>query len=167
MTKREIRNLVSWSVEEAPPEARIGGVLRSVLSTLDAVASLGAATGAASRPTWTLPADPDAYVGIGVVRVSGHAPWLPGGRSSRRRLQATRRAVLVADAADRRVPTLVPLEHMRIARARCHSVRRGVRYAEAPWTLTLTGAGTVDVRGAWLALAWIGHVAGWPEPARG
>lgn len=32
-------------------------------------------------------------------------------------------------------------------------------------TLTLDGAGTVDVDGAWLALAWVGLLAGWPEPA--
>jgi hypothetical protein len=53
---------------------------------------------------------------------------------------------------------------LRIAAARCRTVGRRTRYAQSPWTLTLTGAGTVDVDGAWLALAWIGQLAGWPEP---
>ena len=58
----------------------------------------------------------------------------------------------------------MPLDQLRIARAHCRSGRRPTRHAHAPWTLTLTGEGTVDVHGPWLALAWIGHLAGWPEP---
>lgn len=166
MTQREIRDSVSWTVEESPPGARTGRLLRTVFGTIDAVASFGASAGASTGPTWTLPADPDAYVDIGLVQVQGDAPWLLEGRVRRHRLQATQRAVLVADTAGRRAPELVPVDALRIVRARPRSGRHQTRHAEAPWTLTLTGAGDVDVHGAWLALAWIGHVAGWPEPTR-
>ena len=29
------------------------------------------------------------------------------------------------------------------------------------------GRDTLTLSGAWLALAWMGHLAGWPEPAAG
>lgn len=167
MTQREIGEIVSWTVEESPPRARIGRLLRTVVSSIDAVASFGATAGASTGPTWSLPADPDAYVDIGLVRVQGDAPWLFEGRARRQRLQATQRAVLVTDPAGRRAPALVPVNELRIAQARPQYGRRQTRHAEAPWTLTLTGAGNIEMHGAWLALAWIGHVAGWPEPARG
>jgi hypothetical protein len=165
VTQREIRELVSWTVEESPPRARIGRLLRTVVSTVDAVASFGATAGASAGPTWRLPADPDAYVDIGLVHGQGDAPWLLGGRAGRQRLQATQRAVLVTDTAGRRAPEPVPVHQLRIAQARPRG--RRTRHAAAPWTLTLTGAGDVDMHGAWLALAWIGHLAGWPEPASG
>jgi len=58
----------------------------------------------------------------------------------------------------------VPLAELRIDRARAHGVGRRDRRPHTRWTLSLTGAGTVEVDGAWLALAWLGHLAGWPEP---
>ena len=167
VTQRELRNLVTWTVEESPPRARIGRLFRTVVSTIDTVASFGATAGASTGPTWTLPADPDAYVDIGLVQVRGDAPWLLGGRVRRQRLQATQRAVMVSDTAGRRAPALVPVKELRIAHVRPRSGRRQSRHAEAPWTLALTGSGNVDVHGPWLALAWIGHVAGWPEPVTG
>jgi hypothetical protein len=43
---------------------------------------------------------------------------------------------------------------------------RRPRQAAAPWRLEVSdGTGTGSLAGAWLALAWIGTVAGWPEPA--
>lgn len=165
MTQQELVQRVSWTVEPAPPEARVAGVLTGLLGAVAAVASLGSTTGAALRPTWELPADPDEYVGLGPVRVRGQAPWLPGGTGGRYRLRATQRTAWVDRAAARRPPVEVPLGELSVARARHHGVGRGARRPEARWTLTLTGAGTVEVQGAWLALAWVGQLAGWPEPA--
>jgi hypothetical protein len=159
-----LQQRVSWTVEPAPPEVRVGGLLQSVLSAAATVVTFGSTTGAPDKATWTLPADPDAYVDIGPVKVRGDAPWLPGGPGTRHQLRATQRAVLVDDGTGRRPPVPVPLADLRIGAARCRSAGRRTRYAQSAWTLTLTGAGSVEVDGAWLALAWIGSLAGWPEP---
>jgi hypothetical protein len=79
VTQQELVQRVSWTVEPAPPEARVAGALTGLLGAVAAVVSLGSTTGAPLRPTWELPADPDEYVGLGLVRVRGQAPWLPGG----------------------------------------------------------------------------------------
>jgi hypothetical protein len=58
----------------------------------------------------------------------------------------------------------VPVEAWRVVEAVPRN--RPERHAEVPWTLTVTdGPHTGALTGAWLALAWIGHLAGWPEPA--
>jgi hypothetical protein len=165
VTQQQLAALVPWTVEEPPLEARVGGLLTGALSLVSTVVTFGTSTGAPPQPTWDLPADPDDYVGLGVVRLRGEAPWLPGPAGARHRLRATQRLALVDDAAGRRPPVPVPLAELRVERARPHGVGRRDRRAHARWTLTLTGAGTVEVEGAWLALAWLGHLAGWPEPS--
>ena len=166
MTDGRLRTLVTWTVEDPPPEARLGRVLGAVASTAATVATLGTTTGARPAPTWALPADPGAYVDLGQVGARGDAPWLPGRPGARHRLQATQRAVLVDDGTGRRPPAPVPVDELRIARARPRRPGRRSRYPTAPWVLRLEGTGevAVEVDGAWLALAWIGHLAGWPEP---
>jgi len=165
VTRGALQQRVGWTVQDAPPEARLVSLLGGVVSAVATVATLGSTTGAPPRPTWTLPADPDAYVDLGPVQVRGNAPWLPGAAGIRHRLQATQRAVLVEDGTGRRPPAPVPVADLRIADARPRTRGRRNRHPDAAWTLTLTGAGTVEVDGAWLALAWIGQLAGWPEPA--
>lgn len=164
MTDGQLRALVTWTVEDPPPEARLGQLLSAVVSTAATLATLGTTTGARPAPSWALPTDPGAYVDLGQVGARGDAPWLPGRPGARHRLQATQRTVLVDGATGRRPPTPVPLADLRIARARPRRPGRHSRYPTAPWLLTLEGAGAVEVDGAWLALAWIGHLAGWPEP---
>ena len=70
VSEAELRGLVKWSVQDAPPEARAGRVLSTVLHAVSAVVTLGAdAAVGARRPTWTVPADPAAYLDLGVVRL--------------------------------------------------------------------------------------------------
>ena len=165
MAARDMQERVSWTVEDPPPGARLTNVVRAVVSTVATVATLGTTTGARAQPTWTRGEDPDAYVDMGQVHVRGDVPWLPGRPGARHRLRATSRAVLLDDGRGRRVPTQVPLAGTRIVGARPRGAGRPGRHADAPWTLTVAGEGTVVVEGAWLALAWIGLLAGWPEPA--
>jgi len=133
-------------------------VLGSLLHLTSTVLTLGAdaATGA-RRPTWDVPADPGAYLDLGPVELQ-----LPAGTRSER-VRATRREVWSTSA--QRPPERLPVETWAVLEAAPHG-HPGRRDAEAPWTLTVSdGRQTGTLRGAWLALAWIGTLAGWPEPA--
>ncbi|PRY49719.1 hypothetical protein LY71_105163 [Geodermatophilus tzadiensis] len=158
MGEAELRDLVGWTVEDAPPEARAGRVLGAVLHAVSAVVTLGAdAAGGARRPAWTVPADPAAYLDLGAVRLH----WPPSAPGEA--VAASR--VGVWALAPGRPPRALPVEAWRVLRAVPATGSRRPRQAAAPWRLEVgdgTGSGTLT--GAWLALAWIGTLAGWPEP---
>jgi hypothetical protein len=165
VSDEDLRRLVGWTVEDAPPEVRVGQALGGLLKGVSALVTLGAdaATGA-RRATWTLPADPAAYLDLGVVRL--HWPAAAPGEQ----VQASREAVWATSGRTERPPRRLPVGTWRVVAAVPGSGSRRPRHASAPWRLDLTdGAGTGSLSGAWLALAWIGRLAGWPEPvpARG
>lgn len=166
MAERTVLDVVTWTVQETPPGVRALHGTARLLNTLWVAGTLGAgATGAPPAPDWRLPDDPDAYVGIGVVKLSGRAPWLPpAGR--RHLVRANRRAAWVTSGTDRRPAVRMPLETLRLSRAEATSPARHRKHAEARWTLALTdGTGTLGLSGAWLALAFLGYLAGWAEPS--
>jgi hypothetical protein len=157
VTEREMRDVVGWTVEDTSPGRAAGRRLGAVLHAVSTVVTFGAdATSGARRPTWSLPADPGAFVDLGEVRLRG-----TGGRSGR--VTATRGAAWLTPVRADRPPERLRLEPLGIVAAAPRS--RPSREASAPWTLTLTdGSAQVTLEGAWLALAWLGHLAGWPEP---
>ncbi|SDY32042.1 hypothetical protein SAMN05661080_03060 [Modestobacter sp. DSM 44400] len=108
--------------------------------------TLGAdATSGARRPTWDVPADPDAYLDLGPVKL--RLPATARGE----RVQATRRDVWTTRPGG--PPARVPVEIWRIVDAVRRNRPEG-RHADAPWTLSVTdGSGTGSLTGAWLALA--------------
>ncbi len=157
MSADELRRLVGWAVEDPSTgqsaARRLGGLfhLLSTVVTLGADASMGA-----RRTTWDVPADPAGYLDLGPVelRVPGTAPA--------QRVRATRREVWTTPAG--RPPAQLPVQAWQVTEAVPRDAA-GRRDADAVWTLTVTdGAGPGTLTGAWLALAWIGHLAGWPEP---
>ena len=157
MSAEELRRQVGWTVEDPSPAVRAGWLLGAVFHLASTVATFGAdAGGDARRPGWTLPADPSGYLDLGRVTL-----WLPADAPSVP-VQATRTGVWATPSG--RPPRPLPVQGWRVLRAvPAGSVPR--RHPEAEWLLTVTD-GTVEgtLSGAWLALAWIGHVAGWPEP---
>jgi hypothetical protein len=158
MTETDLRALVDWTVEDSPPGRSVARALGALVHLASTVVSLGADAGTgARRPTWDVPADPGGYVDLGAVQLR-----LP--TTARAELvQATRRNVWTTSPG--RPPSRLPVESWRVAGAVPRS-RPARRHANAPWTLTVTdGVRTGSLTGAWLALAWIGHLAGWPEPA--
>ncbi|WP_139173791.1 hypothetical protein [Geodermatophilus telluris] len=158
MGEAELRGLVGWTVQDAPPEARAGRVLGAVLHAVSAVVTLGAdAAAGARRPTWTVPADPAAYLDLGAVRLRwpASAPGEP--------VAASREGVWAVPPG--RPPRALPVTSWRVLRAVPATGSRRPRQAEASWQLEVgDGEGTGSLTGAWLALAWIGTLAGWPEP---
>lgn len=159
MSEAELRGLVGWTVQDAPPEARVGRVLGRVLHAVSAVVTFGADAAAGARPpTWAVPADPAAYLDLGVVRLRWPAS-APG-----ELVQASREGVWAV--APGRPARPVPVGSWRVVGAVPGTGSRRPRQAGAPWRLDVTdGTGTGSLTGAWLALAWIGSLAGWPEPA--
>jgi hypothetical protein len=161
MSEADLRALVDWTVQDAPPGARAGRVLGGLLHLVSTVATMGAdASSGARRPTWDLPADPDAYLDLGPVELRLPATARAEG------VQATRREVWTTRPGG--PPSRLPVEALRVVDAVPGTGSDHPRHAAATWTLTLTdGSRTGTLTGAWLALAWIGHLAGWPEPAAG
>jgi hypothetical protein len=157
VSTEELRRLVGWTVEDPSAGRSAGRVLGGLFHLLSTVVTLGAdARMGARRPSWDVPADPNAYVDLGPLELR-----LPS-TARAQRVQASRREVWTTSTE--RPPARLPVEGWRVTGAapRHHSGRRD---AEAPWTLTVTdGTATGTLTGAWLALAWIGHLAGWPEP---
>lgn len=153
-----MRALVDWTVEDPPPAHRAGRVLGGLLHAVSIVVTLGADAGlGARRPTWDLPTDPAEYLDLGPVELR----WPPTARAER--VQATRRAVWTTSPG--RPPSQVPVGELRVVEAVPDTAPQ--RHPEAVWRLTVTdGRQTGTLLGAWLALAWIGTLAGWPEPAR-
>jgi hypothetical protein len=160
VSEAELRGLVGWSVQDAPAEARAGRALGAVLHAVSTVVTLGAdAAAGARRPTWTVPADPAAYLDLGVVRL--HWPASAPGE----RVAASREGVWALTPG--RPPRALPVGSWQVVRAVPGTGFRRPRQAGAPWRLEVgDGTGTGSLAGAWLALAWIGSLAGWPEPAR-
>jgi hypothetical protein len=157
----ELRRMVTWTVEDPPPEARAGRVLGGVFRAVSAVVTLGADAALGARtPGWTVPADPADYLDLGVVelRWPDDAPAEP--------VEATRDAVWVAGPG--RPARRLPVEGWRVVRAVPGNGSRRPRQSTSPWRLEVTdGSVTGSLTGAWLALAWIGHLARWPEPTTG
>ncbi len=61
----------------------------------------------------------------------------------------------------------VPLEHLRILAA--EPIGRDRKDPRARWRLEVTDVreprASITITGEWISLAWLGHLAGWPEPA--
>ncbi|MGY1838717.1 MULTISPECIES: hypothetical protein [unclassified Modestobacter] len=154
----ELRAQVAWPVADPPVRVRAGRVLGGLFHLASTVATLGADAGVgARRPSWSVPRDPDAYLGLGAVRLR----WPEDAPAEQ--VQATRRGVWATGPGA--PPREVPVRQLRVVAATPDG-SPGSRWPEAAWTLTLTdGSRTGTLSGAWLALAWIGHLAGWPDPS--
>ena len=161
MSDQELRRLVRWTVQDPPPEARAGRALGAVLHLASTVVTLGAdAASGARAASWSVPADPEGFLGLGVVQLRWPAT------APAEQVQATRQAAWATSARSERPPRRLPIESWHVTAAVPGTGSRRPRHARAPWRLTVTdGVASGSLSGAWLALAWIGHLAGWPEPA--
>ncbi|MGY5883856.1 hypothetical protein [Modestobacter lacusdianchii] len=159
MSADELRRRVDWTVQDPPPGVRAGRALSSVLHAVSTVVTLGADAALGTRRVgWSLPADPAAYLDLGVVRLR----W-PAGATAEP-VQATQEGVWATPEG--RPARRLPVEGWRVVAAVPDTGSARSRHPEAEWQLTLTdGTTTGSLSGAWLALAWIGHLAGWPDPA--
>jgi len=159
-----VRDVVRWTVQDPPPEARVVRRVGSLVDGLLVLATWGTETGGATPPSWLLPPDLDTYADLGVLRLRGDAPWLP--RAGRRglRVRATRRDAWVDGT--RGPATRIPLEELSLTDAHPLSRSRRPKHPDAQWSLSAAGSSaSIRLDGAWLGLAYVGLLAGWPEPA--
>lgn len=159
MSIDELRARVGWTVAEPPRGRAVGRVAEGLLKAVSTVVTFGADAGTgARRPSWDVPGDPDAYLDLGSVTLR----W-PAGAAAEP-VRASARGVWATSASADRPPRRLPVQDWQVTGA-VPDGGAASRDPEARWTLTVTdGTTTGSLSGAWLALAWIGSVAGWPEP---
>lgn len=159
---------VAWAVVPAAPGARAGRWATHALTLVVQTLGVGQggtrinAVGDLDRLDPRIGTDP-----LGVVRVSGTGPGLPGGKGPWRATVRTGALILEAHPSDDVPVDLdLPLRRLRLVDAR--KLGRGGRWPRTPdarWRLHLVGAGyDVTVEGTWVLLAHLGTLAGWPQP---
>ena len=127
----------------------------------------GLTLGRGVRPRLRLPEDPDEPVDLG-LRVSGGSPWTlrPVAGDGEAALFVSRRDVWTdAGSLDgkRRLP--FPARTMRVLSAE-HIGPGSSRLPRSRWRITVGDDGNrVTITGRWLAIAFLGTVAGWPDPS--
>ena len=173
MTTPRVQDAISWRRPRRPRRGAresagaATGLVRAAVDLALSIAHGNAPAGDVSSlgdEAPRVPRDPAAPVPeLPCVVVGGTADWLPAGAEGAE-LWAARSRTWVA----------LPGEARDLELDRATLALRSLVLApgeEAPWTLdspcraTLVGPGTdVVVEGSWLAVAWLGHLAGWPDP---
>jgi len=171
----KVRDVVAWTVDPNTAWRAWDVVLHDFLLT---PASHGLPFRKTAQPAnpgrggaRRLPADPDAIVWLGdlwIARSGGDQrplyldwPSLP--------LHVSQRAPGVETSAIPGQRRYLPLDRLRVTSA--NSLDRGDRrQARSLWSLSVTGGDedldTFDIQSTWLTLAYLGALAGWPEPPR-
>lgn len=165
-----IRDLVNWrEPRPATTPAQVGKVVLHwvgiAIELVSGVLSPGLGTpveipSVASRQR--LPRDPAEEIpGFRCTVVGGAAPWMPSVHADRATLHMSATAAwIVPPGIPRRIeldlPTLRPTQLV---------PQRGLAGLAGTWTATLVGEQTaIELRGPWIAIAWLAHLGHWPEP---
>ncbi|MGC5166349.1 hypothetical protein [Luteimicrobium sp. DT211] len=171
-----------WLPDAFP--ALLAGVVSAILSGGDGGSSsvpIGEASVARSR----LPRDPAAPV-VTLAAMGGDARWLPPRWADRPLLHVTRDAAYVERAARPRIDLDLARSRLTSLTAADAGGSSGVGFVAAvldrvPGTVALppveithpddectatieTPHGSFTANGPWVAVAWLGLVAGWPDP---
>jgi hypothetical protein len=164
-------DVVTWTIEPGPSTAGLRRVRDAVASAVASV--LGAASGLAAYGPRDpavgdrLPRDPDRQVYLGGLCIDTGSPWTPAepGEGARP-LLVNQRVAWTGDLGSTDAARLVPLESLHVVRAEPEG-RDATRSARSRWRLVVSdGSHEVGISGTWLALAYLGALAGWPEPPR-
>lgn len=171
----QVRDVVTWSAPRGRSAAR--GAARAVGLGAAALLDLGLSvlsggTGATSdwfdRPTARWAVSPDDLTRPTIrLRIAGEAPWLPRSWADPATLVASRAYVRLERSGhaeldvDPRTWTLVTLHPER------HEGREVVAVDQRCTAEVLVHDGAARLTGQWIALAWLGLLAGWPDPGGG
>lgn len=160
-----IDEVVGWRVERRHPLTVVGVWVGRVVDAALAVVLLQPfwvdIAGEMARPS--LPLDPELDLGL-TLHVTGNAAWLPAARWGPQRVRLTQREASLNSTGLEGRETVLPLERLELV-AMTPKRRRPRRRAGSRWSAELAdGEHRVHLEGTWLALAWLGHLAGWDEP---
>lgn len=157
-----VRDAVEWDVQPPTPSVRIG---RAILGLLDVVSAAASSASASYGGQPRLPLDPDDKVPVDPLFISGRAPWMPADWAGRQLVEMTSVRATINPAGMESTARELPLDDLRIARARPRHRSRRPKHPTASWVVELTdGEHTLTLTGPWLSVAWLGHLARWPEP---
>lgn len=167
---RPIDAVGSWSVDSTPAWVRAAGAGQFLFRAVLEMGS-GAGAGPVERPDALhrrrLPATQTEPINLTPAFVEGEADWLPPAWAGKQLVTCGWNAVTINPKGFEGSEVQVPLSRLAVTDAEPNTRWSRRRYATANWVLTLTeGANTVALTGPWLTLAWIGHLANWPEPPR-
>jgi hypothetical protein len=169
MAPPSVRDQVTWSVQDPPLEARL---VRGLTTAAFFLATVGEDLPwwlhrtRRPRRVWALTPAGQEWVDLEPLLLSGDAAWMPAWSTGTVPVAATGQNawMLPADLDQPAAP--MPLHMLRVVGARPLTRWRRPKRPRAAWVLTLSDAVTeVDLQGSWLSLAWVAHLAGWPEPA--
>lgn len=165
--EQPIDKVVSWRVDPTPVWVRAAGVGEFLF---ELVLGLAAGTFSVERPDALrrprLPATQAEPIKLGTAFVEGVGNWLPP-HWGKQRVTCGLKSVTINPKGSEGSDVQIPLGRLRVVDARPKTRWSRRRYATANWVVTLTeGADSVALTGPWLTLAWIGHLANWPEPPR-
>lgn len=162
-----VEDAVQWRIERDRVLTKLADsvvFLVKLLGELAAAAGAGGTFPSAVGVHPRVPLSDDEELTLEQAFVDGTAPWMPQKWAGKQAVRTflTRATIDLSGLERQRV---IPLGDLRIVAGHCRSRFRKRKQSRAKWVLELTD-GKYDVRlsGEWLTLAWIGHLAKWPEP---
>ena len=164
-----LRDSVAWAVDPATARGAVGVGCLAGLAALPLVILLGdaAAFGGRRAVARHLPDDPEQPVRLGDLDVEADARWMPPVRQGPVALQVSCRGAWTNEGATAASRRELPLTSMRVVSVRPMNPWRRRRTANSEWSMVVTdGKHEATINGRWLALAFLGTVAGWPDPPR-
>jgi len=162
-------DVVTWTIEPEPASAGLrrardaaAALVASVFSAMGGVTAFGVP---APSLRARLPRDPDRQVYLGGLSIDTGSPWTPADiGEGATPLLVNQRVAWTGDLGREGAAREIPLASMHVVRVSPEG-RAAVRTARSRWRLVASdGADEVAISGTWLALAYLGALAGWPEP---
>jgi hypothetical protein len=136
-----------------------------MLCLIDFVSSAADMTTATVGGRPRVPVDPDEQVPVDALFITGRAPWMPAEWAGRQRVEMSSLRATINPAGMDTSTREIPLHDLRILRAWARHHSRRPKHPTAAWIFALTdGQHLLTLTGSWLSIAWLGHLAHWPEP---
>jgi hypothetical protein len=162
-----IADVVTWHVDPTPKWVLAWGAAKLTFSGVFGLISGGSHTVVwpAELGTPRLGIDDEDALALEAAFLEGSAPWMPAAWAGPQLVECHRDRVTINPTGLAGREVVVPLSSLHLESAHPRREGRRARHATAPWEMRLTGQDTaLKLTGPWLTLAWIGHLANWPEP---